>query len=189
MSQLQIYADDPVKPVCQQRYSRGEDIATQLASIGVQFERWQASQSLGATASQDEILAAYAEPVARLKQAHGFQSADVVSLRPDHPDRVALRNKFLSEHTHTDYEVRFFIEGQGVFYLHHDAMVYVVCCTRGDLISVPANTRHWFDMGEAPDFKCIRLFTTPEGWVADYTGDDIATRYPRFEAITTAVAA
>jgi len=60
--------------------------------------------------------------------------------------------------------------------------VYGVLCEAGDLISVPAGTRHWFDMGGAPDFQCIRLFTTPEGWVADYTGDDIARRFPRLEA-------
>jgi 1,2-dihydroxy-3-keto-5-methylthiopentene dioxygenase len=36
-------------------------------------------------------------------------------------------------------------------------------------------------MGAAPDFKCIRLFTNPEGWVANFTGDDIASRFPNFE--------
>ena len=54
-------------------------------------------------------------------------------------------------------------------------------CEQGDLISVPANTPHWFDMGEEPQFKCIRLFTTPEGWVANYTGNHIAAEFPTFE--------
>ncbi len=57
-----------------------------------------------------------------------------------------------------------------------------VLCTRGDLISVPAKTRHWFDMGPRPEFKAIRLFITPEGWVANYTGDKIADGFPRLEA-------
>jgi 1,2-dihydroxy-3-keto-5-methylthiopentene dioxygenase len=35
-------------------------------------------------------------------------------------------------------------------------------------------------MGPQPDFKCIRLFTSPDGWVANFTGSDIASRFPRF---------
>ena len=53
--------------------------------------------------------------------------------------------------------------------------------TKDDLLSVPAGIKHWFDMGEQPDFKCIRLFTNTEGWVADYTGSPIADSFPRFE--------
>jgi len=32
---------------------------------------------------------------------------------------------------------------------------YPIFCEQGDLISVAANIRHWFDMGESPVFKCI----------------------------------
>ena len=37
-------------------------------------------------------------------------------------------------------------------------------------------------MGEYPDFKCIRFFTTPDGWQGNFTGSDIATRFPSFDA-------
>jgi 1,2-dihydroxy-3-keto-5-methylthiopentene dioxygenase len=46
---------------------------------------------------------------------------------------------------------------------------------------VPANTRHWFDMSEQPYFIAIRLFNNPAGWVANFTGTDIAERFPRYE--------
>ena len=77
--------------------------------------------------------------------------------------------------------LRFFVDGQGLFYVHPDDKVYLVLCEQGDLISVPAHTRHWFDMGENPSLKAIRLFTTPEGWVAHFTGSDIARRFPKLE--------
>jgi 1,2-dihydroxy-3-keto-5-methylthiopentene dioxygenase len=105
----------------------------------------------------------------------------VVSLQPDHPQKTAFREKFLAEHIHEDFEVRFFVDGKGLFYLHIGDKVYAVLCERGDLISVPANTTHWFDMGENPCFKCIRLFTIPEGWVATFTGSDIAASFPTFD--------
>lgn len=156
-------------------------LQNQLKTIGVQFERWSANCELAADADQDTVLAAYSEPIERLKQQYAFQSVDVISLNADHPDKATFRQKFLSEHIHADFEVRFFIDGRGLFYLHVNDKVYAVLCEQGDLISVPANTPHWFDMGEQPQFKCIRLFTAPDGWVADFTGNAIAQSFPTLD--------
>jgi 1,2-dihydroxy-3-keto-5-methylthiopentene dioxygenase len=109
----------------------------------------------------------------------GYQAVDVISLAPDHPQKDALRQKFLNEHRHSEDEVRFFVAGQGLFSLHLDDRVYEVLCEKGDLIGVPDNTRHWFDMGPNPNFVAIRIFTNPAGWVADFTGSDIAQQFPR----------
>ena len=68
-----------------------------------------------------------------------------------------------------------------MFYLHIESKVFAVLCEQGDLISVPANTTHWFDMGGAPNFTAIRLFTNPEGWIANYTGDAIASQFPKYD--------
>ena len=54
-------------------------------------------------------------------------------------------------------------------------------CEQGDLISVPANTAHWFDMGSNPNFKCIRLFVVPEGWVGEFTGSNISEQFPDYD--------
>ena len=106
----------------------------------------------------------------------------MISLTPDHPDRAALRAKFLNEHTHSEDEVRFFVAGRGQFTLHIGDKVYEVLCEQGDLIGVPDGTRHWFDMSEQPYFIAIRLFTNKEGWVAAFTGSDIANNFPRLNA-------
>jgi len=108
----------------------------------------------------------------------GFRSVDVIKMVPDHPKKAELRQKFLSEHTHSEDEVRFFVEGQGLFNIHRQGQVYAVRCEKGDLIGVPDGTPHWFDMGPNPNFIAIRLFTSTEGWVAHLTGNDIATRFP-----------
>ena len=179
MSELRIY-DESAKPAG--TYRNFEDIRAQLERVGVQIERWEASRQLDAQASQDEVIEAYREPINRLMQHYGFKTVDVIGMHPEHPQREALRQKFLSEHTHDEFEVRFFVDGEALFYLHTGGQVYGVLCTRGDLISVPAKMTHWFDMGPQPSFKAIRLFITPEGWVANYTGDKIADRFPRLEA-------
>jgi len=178
MSQLTIFSEHDRHPA--EVFSDGAEIGRRLAAIGVRFERWEAGRALTDSASQDDVLAAYQTQVEALKAEYGFKSVDVVSLNPNHPDKAALRAKFLDEHVHADFEVRFFVDGKGLFYIHTGGKVYGVLCEKGDLISVPANTPHWFDMGENPHFKCIRLFTTPEGWVAQFTGDKIAAGYPQF---------
>lgn len=155
-------------------------IADELSKIGVVFERWQADVKLNDGADQTAVLEAYRRDVERLSNAHGYQSVDVVRMKPDHPDRAAMRAKFLAEHIHEDDEVRFFVEGQGAFYLRKDGKVYRTVCAAGDLISVPKNTTHWFDAGDKPLFCAIRMFTTPDGWVAKFTGDTIATAFPEF---------
>lgn len=156
-------------------------ITNALADIGVLFERWESDYASDAVTPDDRLLDAYRDSLERIKQRHGFQSVDIVSLRPDHPNKVELRQKFLDEHTHADFEVRFFVDGHGLFFLHPGEHVYAVLCGKGDLISVPAHTPHWFDMGENPSFRCIRLFTTAEGWVAEFTGSAIARRFPGFD--------
>lgn len=179
MSILTIHSESGFEPF--EYYADPIEIATRLKRIGVRFERWQTDKELAEDASQETILASYADSIERLKHQYGFQAADVISVASDHPDREALRQKFLAEHTHSDFEVRFFIDGRGLFYLHPDAKVYAVLCEAGDLISVPAGTKHWFDLGKRRSLKVIRLFTTPQGWVAQYTGSDIADRFPRLE--------
>jgi len=77
--------------------------------------------------------------------------------------------------------VRFFVRGEGLFTLHAADRVWNVLCCRGDLMSVPGGMTHWFDMGAAPNFTAIRMFVNPDGWVAAFTGSDIAERFPRFE--------
>ncbi|MFA7594130.1 MAG: hypothetical protein WCY26_10360 [Thiohalobacteraceae bacterium] len=178
MSRLIIYAEHDAHPI--ETLTDGAEIGRRLGALGVRFERWEAARTLADDASQDDILAVYRTQVDALIEEYGFKSVDVVSIDPTHPDKTALRAKFLDEHIHSDFEVRFFVDGQGLFYIRADGKVYGVLCEQGDLISVPANTPHWFDMGENPHFKCIRLFTTPAGWVAQFTGDKIASRYPQF---------
>jgi 1,2-dihydroxy-3-keto-5-methylthiopentene dioxygenase len=159
----------------------GRQIAQHLDRAGVRFERWQAAAEFAPTADEATVIDAYRRDVDRLMQGHGYRSVDVVRMLPDNPQKEAMRAKFLNEHTHSEDEVRFFVEGAGVFYLHIGDDVYTVRCERGDLISVPAETTHWFDMGPQPRFAAIRLFTNADGWVARFTGTDIAQRFPKFE--------
>ena len=180
MSRLRIFSDaDPVTPdfVSTDHAS----IADQLARIGVRFEQWDAMHPLEPGASSEAVMAAYKADIDRLVEENGFRSIDVVSIAPDHPQRDAMRSKFLDEHYHKEDEVRFFVAGSGLFTLHVGDRVYEIRCEQGDLIGVPDGTTHWFDMGPEPYFVAIRFFTEPDGWVGHFTGTDLAQKFPRYE--------
>ncbi|MCY1280524.1 Acireductone dioxygenase [compost metagenome] len=180
MSRLSVYHEStPELP--NKVLTHAEDIAATLAEVGVRFERWEALAPIAAGASQDEVIAAYRPQIDQLMSERGYITVDVVSMNRDHPQKAEMRAKFLDEHRHGEDEVRFFVAGRGLFTLHIEDHVYAVLCEKNDLISVPAGTRHWFDMGEEPHFVAIRLFNNPEGWVAKFTGEDIAGRFPRLD--------
>ena len=177
MTRLRVFKDsDGANPLAM--HTDHARIQSELAALGVRFERWQAKAPIAPGASQDEVIAAYRSDIDRLMTEEGYKAVDVVSIKPDNPDRAALRQKFLSEHQHSENELRFFVAGAAQFNLHVGDKVYEVLCEAGDLIRVPDGARHWFDMSEAPYFVAIRLFTNPEGWVARFTGDDIGTHFP-----------
>ena len=186
MTLLAIYrnpATPGAQPELTLRSGEGARISAELAQRGIAFQRWPARTQLPAGADQAQILSAYAAEVARVQQGGVYPSVDAIRLAPDHPDRQALRKKFLAEHTHSEDEVRFFVEGCGLFCLHLGEEVAQVLCEAGDWIAFPAGTRHWFDMGPEPHFCALRFFHNPEGWVAQFTGDPIAESYPLLDEL------
>ncbi|MEV6823662.1 cupin [Amycolatopsis sp. NPDC051102] len=187
MTLLQVMpADDGANVVL--RTEDITEIAAELAPYGIRMERW-ATVPLTGDAGQEQVLAAYASEVERVSAEGSYPIVDVVRLVPDDSDpewpakAQAARTKFLEEHTHDEDEVRFFVEGSGCFYLHLDGKVYAVVCTEGDLMSVPAGTTHWFDMGTRPYFCAIRFFQEADGWVAGFTGDPISNRMPTLDEL------
>lgn len=180
MSRLRIFEESQAAAPVVTTSDAGE-IAAELSRIGVFFEQWTPRADVQPGASQEEIFEAFREDIDRVVAANGFTTVDVASIAPDNPNKEAARAKFLDEHFHYEDEVRLFVAGSGMFTLHVDERVYEVVCTKGDYISVPDQTKHWFDMGPEPAFVAIRFFKDPEGWVGHFTGTDWAQKFPRFE--------
>jgi 1,2-dihydroxy-3-keto-5-methylthiopentene dioxygenase len=188
MSALLVYAEDA--PASEPESHTGvEAIAHELSRHGVRFTRWPLCSEVDATSAETEIVRAYAPEIESLSRSGGYRSVDVVRLQRDPADAGwsekarGARLKFLDEHRHAEDEVRFFVDGTGLFALRSDGKVLLVLCQAGDLISVPAGTRHWFDMGSEPSFCAIRWFGSPDGWLATFTGDPIARRFPGFDEV------
>jgi 1,2-dihydroxy-3-keto-5-methylthiopentene dioxygenase len=149
-----------------------------LAGEGIDHERWTPSHALAAGASADEVLAAYGPEIAKLKDRGGYVTADVIDVAPGTPNLEAMLAKFRREHWHDEDEVRFVLEGRGVFFIHPRGRdVFAIEVGPGDLIRVPRGTWHWFDLCEDRRIRAIRLFQDPAGWTPRYTDSGVDARY------------
>lgn len=141
-----------------------------LAARGIDYERWTPAHPVAPSAPASDVLAAYAVEIDRLKVLGGYVAADVIDVRPDTPGLDAMLAKFSREHWHDEDEVRFILEGAGVFHIHpRTGPVFAIEVAAGDLIRVPRGTWHWFDLCADRRIRAIRLFQDAAGWTPQYT--------------------
>jgi 1,2-dihydroxy-3-keto-5-methylthiopentene dioxygenase len=127
-----------------------------------------------ADASADAVLAAYADKISDLKARGGYTTADVIDVTAATPNLDAMLAKFSREHWHDEDEVRFIVEGRGLFHISPPGgPVFAIEVEAGDLISVPRGTRHWFDLCAERRIRAIRLFQDVSGWTPHYTDSGI----------------
>ncbi|MEC3917535.1 1,2-dihydroxy-3-keto-5-methylthiopentene dioxygenase [Nocardia sp. CDC160] len=188
MTLLQIMSDKDAGDVIL-RTSDDTVIAAELGKRGITFERWPLLEGFSADTTTEELLAEYQPRIDALNADGRYKFIDVARIHPDDADpewpakAVAARTKFLDEHRHAEDEVRFFAAGAGCFYLHLGDEVLATVCTAGDLVSVPAGTLHWFDMGSRPEFVAVRFFEEEDGWIGDFTGDKISGGFPTLDEL------
>jgi 1,2-dihydroxy-3-keto-5-methylthiopentene dioxygenase len=145
-----------------------------LATHGIDYEQWRPDQPVGPDATPEELLAAYDDKVEALKARGGYRTADVIDVRPDTPNLETMLAKFTREHWHDEDEVRFIIEGRGLFHVNPaEGPVFAIEVEAGDLIRVPRGTHHWFDLCADRRIRAIRLFQDSSGWTPHYTDTGI----------------
>lgn len=154
------------------------EITEYLAALGIEYERWQNNAGLDDDASDEAILSAYAPQIERLKHRANYVTADVIDVKPGTPGLEAMLAKFNIEHTHDEDEVRYIIAGRGLFHIHPRAgPVVAIEVVAGDLIRVPRDTLHWFNLCSERRVRAIRLFQKQSGWTPHYTGTGVEREY------------
>ncbi|MFY8073399.1 MAG: cupin domain-containing protein, partial [Pirellula sp.] len=97
---------------------------------------------------------------------------------PSTPNLDAMLSKFNKEHTHSEDEVRFTVEGKGVFHLHPEGgPVFSVTVESGDMINVPCGMKHWFNLCDDRRIRCIRFFEDVTGWTPHYVDQGVHGDY------------
>ncbi|MGH9409074.1 MAG: 1,2-dihydroxy-3-keto-5-methylthiopentene dioxygenase [Vicinamibacterales bacterium] len=145
-----------------------------LGRYGIEYERWTPEHPIAPNSSADDILSAYAREVDALKRRGGYATTDVIDVKPDTPNLEGMLAKFSREHWHDEDEVRFIIEGRGLFHVHPAVgPVFAIEVEAGDLIRVPRGTHHWFDLCSDRRIRAIRLFRDVSGWTPHYTDSGV----------------
>lgn len=161
-----------------------EEIAQELSSLNIHLDRWVVGDNpqlhdllKQPQLNEDEknqVLTALDSYFESLHQTAGYLSRDLIVLHPETPNLEVLLAKFERVHTHADDEVRYIIDGEGVFgFIRPDSSQVELTVEAEEYINVPAGTEHWFYLTPHRRIKAIRYFTGVDGWVAQYTGTEI----------------
>jgi 1,2-dihydroxy-3-keto-5-methylthiopentene dioxygenase len=152
------------------------EVLSYLKDQGVIYEVWGVERLNGrlkesyrlSPDEQQAILGLYGPEISDLNSRQGYLTQDIVVLSEATPSLESILEKFRREHHHTDDEVRFVVDGSGIFTIRKGELIFDVTVVAGDLLVVPAYTRHWFDLTPERRIKCVRIFKDPAGWVAIY---------------------
>lgn len=154
------------------------EIASFLASYGVTYEHWESTLDAPEGATAERVLEVYAAKIDELKARGGYVTADVIDVTPSTPNLDAMLAKFSREHWHDDDEVRFIVEGSGLFHINpKGGPVFAIEVAAGDLIRVPRGALHWFDLCADRRIRAIRLFQDPAGWTPHYTDSGVDANF------------
>ena len=160
-------------------------IKDELASLNITLNYWSVGNNpqlrellAKDSLSQDEkevVLQGLDGYFEQLKQTEGYKSRDLIVLNPDIPNLDELLAKFQPVHFHADNEVRYIIDGEGIFgFVRPDGSQVELTIQPEEYINVPAGAEHWFHLTSARRVKAVRYFSNTEGWVPEYTGTEIS---------------
>ena len=143
-----------------------EESKSFLSKYGLYAEFWRPEVSDPAIS---DPLVKYANQIQKLKKKFNYASADVCAMKHDTQNLDKMLSAFVKEHHHSDDEVRFTVEGEGIFGVNPlTDPPFEVFVEPGDLLVVPANTRHWFNLTDKKNICCIRVFKENPKWEAVY---------------------
>ena len=161
-------------------------IQARLADIGITLRSWPAPADTHAQTLLDKpalddaekaaLLAAVDHRFQELQREAGYTTRDMIVLHENIPGLGDMLGKFDKVHYHTDDEVRYILAGKGYFgFVEKDGNQFMLEVSAGDYINVPANTEHWFTLGDSTRIKAVRYFIDTSGWTPVYTQKPVAS--------------
>lgn len=176
MSSLAVYLNtSPQLP--NKVLNHADDIASTLAAVSIDYRQLELPAALRPGCEQADFDAAYGLWLQALMGEQGYVRQELFNLQRNHPQKLELRARHLDEQVQGSASAWLFVGGFAQLSIHLQGYVYLLQGERGDLLSLPAGTRHWFDLGEEPHALVLRLSADDEAPVL--TGEEIASRFPR----------
>ncbi|MBZ0271723.1 acireductone dioxygenase [bacterium] len=157
------------------------DIENELSALGIRLNRWPVGDDPelcdllarptltdGEKARVLESLDGYFR---RLAESDGYKTRDLIVINEEVPNLEQMLAKFDKCHTHSEDEVRYIVDGEGIFgFVRPDGSQVELMVEAEEYINVPTGTEHYFYLTRARRIKAVRYFTSTEGWTPEYTG-------------------
>ena len=168
-----------------QRLTEIGAISEQLVGLGVQLQCWPVGSESAALLAQagltedekESVLSSLDHYFEKLKVESGYHSRDLIVLHPEVPNLDGMLAKFSPPHAHAEDEVRYILDGEGVFgFIAPDGQQMELTIQPEEYINVPARTPHWFYLTSHRRIKAVRYFCGMEGWVPEYLDTKIRMR-------------
>jgi len=161
-----------------------QDIQGALQPLGVQVKHWPTGDDPGlkqlldtpslSDAQKEQVLTGLDHYFNTLRDEQGYHSRDLIVLHDQIPNLDQALAKFQPAHTHDDDEVRYIVDGEGVFgFTFPDGSQAELLLERGEYINVPKDTEHWFHLTASKRIKAVRYFSGTDGWVPRYTNNEV----------------
>lgn len=168
-------------------YKVSEDASAfsgELVEAGIRIEKWSTLAYLpNAPILEEDVFQIYVKEINRVKSDYNYTHVDLATMKPNDAFAISVRGRYLSEHTHEEDEVRFFLAGKVLIYLNINQKIHILECSRGDFVIIPAGVKHWMDIGPKPDFSVIRWFNSKKAFINNFTESFAAEATPRWETI------
>ncbi|MCB1142678.1 MAG: acireductone dioxygenase [Leptospiraceae bacterium] len=156
-----------------------QEIQTFLRDFNVTFDHWSipsearvyTEKQVLTDSEKESLLQTVENRFVYLKETMGYKTRDLVVLHPEVPGIDDMLAKFDKVHYHTDFEVRYIIDGSGIFGFVGENEKFLLHVEASDFISVPKNIKHWFTLDEKKRIKAVRYFTDMAGWVPNYVDE------------------
>lgn len=123
------------------------EVKSFLKERGIDYDHWKVpsnatdltDKEVLADAEKEELLKKLDGRFEALKEKEGYQSRDLIVLHPNISGLNDMLAKFDRVHYHTDEEVRYIVDGSGVFGFVLKGEKFLVHVVKDDFISVPRN--------------------------------------------------
>ncbi len=165
-------------------------IAAELAPLNIGLNHWSTGPEIQGLLDQkaltddekEQVLVGLDRYFEQLKADLGYTSRDLIVLHSEVPNLDVMLAKFDKVHTHADDEVRYIVDGEGIFgFVRPDGSQVELTVQPEEYINVPAGTEHWFCLTPSRRVKAVRYFAGTDGWTPEYTSTAI-----KFETLQTA---
>ena len=104
----------------------------------------------------------------------------MINVKPETPGLDAMLTRFNREHCHDEDEVRFIVDGRGLFHIHPDGPDGVHARGRGRRPDPgPARDAPLVRPLHGPAIRAVRLFQDTSGWTPHYTESGVDAGFSR----------